>query len=113
MNGWACYDLPQLCILQKFRLRPLTGVRDVCAVQFALGCMAPAGRDVPTAAVVAGSDGDDTGEATHFRGDALFCHGDARAARLGGAITPRTTSLGRSNAGVRAACRYDELGMMR
>ena len=52
------------------------------------------GRDVPTAAVVAGSDGDDTGEATHFRGDALVRHGDARAARLGGATTPRTTSLG-------------------
>ena len=49
---------------------------------------------MPTAAVVAGSGVDDTGEATHFRGDALFYHGDARAARLGGAITPRTTSLG-------------------
>ena len=36
--------------LAKFRLRPLTGVRGVCAVQFRLGCMAPAGRDVPTAA---------------------------------------------------------------
>ena len=49
---------------------------------------------MPTAAVVAESDGDDTGEATHFRGDALVRHGDARAARLGGATTPRTTSLG-------------------
>ena len=50
--------------------------------------------ELGTAAVVAGSDGDDTGGATHFRGDALPRHGDARVARLGGATTPRTTSLG-------------------